>query len=392
MSKEATHPLYDGLKVSIVSATIVLVNMAVVHSVPNEYLNELLKYLGTVLLPRGNRLPRNYYKAKNIIKKLGLNYKQIHICPNGCILYRNEYENHTSCPKRKCGRSRYMPNPTSSPSKVVRWFLFILRALRMFRFPAICKLLRYHQDHPNDDESVMKSVADSPVWKHIISEHVDPTFADETWNWRLDLSLDGVNPFPHSNTMHFTWLVLLLIYNLPPYLVTKKFFIQLSILISRKESPTSENIGLFIAPLVEKLQMLWTGVRAQDFLNPAGSRMFHLRGVLMWTISDYPALGLISGLNTHGYKACVVCGPETEARSAKIGNKLNESQKVKERKIVHGGGRRWIHCHHPYRSDLSFNGKVERRGTPVRMTGEHTVECVEEQERYLRDGGREGGK
>ena len=111
----------------------------------------------------------------------------------------------------------------------------------------------------------------------------------------------------------------------------------------------------------------------------------------MWTISDYPAWGLISGLNTHGYKACVVCGPETEARSTKIGNKLNEDQKAKGRKIVYGGERRWTRRHHPYRSDLSFNGKVERRNNPVRMTGERILQCAEDRERYLRDGGREGG-
>ena len=144
MSRQATRLLYDGLKVSIISATIVLVNMAVVHSVPNEYLNELFKYLGSVLLPRGNRLPHNYYEAKNIIKKLGLNYKQIHACPNGCILYRKEYENHMSCPKAGCRRSRYMPNSRSSPTKVVRWFPFIPKVVRIFRSPAISKLLRHH--------------------------------------------------------------------------------------------------------------------------------------------------------------------------------------------------------------------------------------------------------
>ena len=391
LSRQATRPLYDGLNVSIISATIVLVNMAVVHSVPNEYLNELLKYLGTILLPRGNQLPLNYYEAKNIIKKLGLNYKQIHACPNGCILYRKEYEDHSSCPKEGCGRSRYMPNSRSSPAKVVRWFPFIPRVLRMFRSPAISKLLRHHIDHPNNDESVMKSVADSPAWKHVTSEHVDPSFALEPRNLRLGLSLDGVNPFPHSNTTHSTWPVLLLIYNLPPYLVTKIFFIQLGILISGKESPTSENIGVFIEPLLEELQLLWTGVMAQDFLNPVGERLFHLRGILMWTISDYPALGLISGLSTHGYKACVACGPETEGCSAKTGNTLNDNQKAKGRKIVYGGGRRWTRRHHPYRRDLSFNGKEERRDTPVRMTGEHTMQCAQDQERYLRDGGRKGG-
>ena len=75
LSRQATRPVYEGMNVSIISATIVLVNMAVIHSVPNEYLNELLKYISTVLLPRGNKLPRNYYEAKNIIRKLGLNYK-----------------------------------------------------------------------------------------------------------------------------------------------------------------------------------------------------------------------------------------------------------------------------------------------------------------------------
>jgi hypothetical protein len=340
LSRQATRLLYDGINVSIISATIVLINMGVIHSVSNEYLNELLKYLSTVILPRGNQLPRNFYEAKNIIKKLGLNYEQIHACPSGCILYMKENENLTSCPKSGCGKSRYMPNSRTSPVKVVRWFPFIPRELRMFRSPAISRLLRFHQDHPNNDDNIMKSVADNPTWKHVTSEYVDPTFAFKPRNLRLGLSLDGVNPFPHSNITHSTWPVLLVIYNSPPYLVTKKFFIQLCILISGKDSPTSENIGIFIEPLMEELQMLWTGVRAQDFLNPAGERLFHLQGIPIWTVSDYPALGVISGLCTHGYKACVVCGPQTDARSARTGNKVDDNQNVREQKIIYSGGRR----------------------------------------------------
>jgi hypothetical protein len=178
--------------------------MGVIHSVPNEYLNELLKYLSIVILPLGNQLPRNYYEAKNIIKKLGLNYKQIHACPSGCVLYRKEIENSTSCPRNGCGKSRYMANSTSTPARVVRWFPFILRALRIFRSPTILKLLRFHQEHPNIDDTVMKSIVNSPAWKHITLEQVDSTFAFEPRNLRLGLSLDGVNPFPYSNTTHST--------------------------------------------------------------------------------------------------------------------------------------------------------------------------------------------
>jgi hypothetical protein len=104
----------------------------------------------------------------------------------------------------------------------------------------------------------MKTVADSPAWKHVTSEHMDPSFGNEPRNVRFGLSLDGVNPFPHTNSTHSTWPILLLIYNLPPFLVTKIFFIQLCILISGKDSPNNENIGVFLAPLIEELQVLWT--------------------------------------------------------------------------------------------------------------------------------------
>jgi hypothetical protein len=111
----------------------------------------------------------------------------------------------------------------------------------------------------------------------------------------------------------------------------------------------------------------------------------------MWTICDYPALDLISGLCMHGYKACLVCGPATNSRSAKTGNKLDSNQKVKGKKIIFIGGRRWTHCHHPYQTNLSFNGKPETREPHVRMSGEQTLRCAYDREDYLSEGGREGG-
>ena len=97
----------------------------------------------------------------------------------------------------------------------------------------------------------------------------------------------------------------------------------------------------------------------------------------MWTVSDYPALGLISGLSTHGYKACVVCRPKTDACSVRIGDKIDNNRNFRGRKIIYGGRRRWICHHHPYRTDLSFNGKVERRKPPIRMSGERTIRCAD---------------
>jgi hypothetical protein len=107
-------------------------------------------------------------------------------------------------------------------------------------------------------------VVDSPAWKHI-DKNIDESFGQEPQHLRFGMALDGVNPFLHTNSTHSTWPVLMLLYNLPPYPVTKKKFIQLCILISRKTSPTNENIDVFIRPLVEELLELWGGVDAQDF-------------------------------------------------------------------------------------------------------------------------------
>jgi hypothetical protein len=119
----------------------------------------------------------------------------------------------------------------------------------MFRSPEISKLLCFHSDHPNIDNTVMKSVVNSPAWKHI-DTNVDDSFARDGRNLWFGMFLDGVNPFPHTNMTHSTWPVLMFIYNLPPYLVAKKFFIQLCILIFGKSSPTNDNIDAFIRPLL----------------------------------------------------------------------------------------------------------------------------------------------
>jgi hypothetical protein len=236
----------------------------------------------------------------------------------------------------------------------------------------------------------MKSVADSPTWEHV-GTHVDPSFLLESRNMRFGLTLDGINPFRHNNTQHNTWHVLLLLYNLLPFLVTKNFFIQLCILILGKESPTNESIDVFMQPLVDELQLLWEGVPAQDFSNPFGHRQFTLHGILMWAIADYPGYCLISGLCIHGFKGCTVCGPETISRTAKTGNKLNGENNARGNKVIFGGARRWTPRHHPYRRNLYFNGKPKDQMKPVRMSATETIRCAEQLQQYIRNGGRRGG-
>jgi hypothetical protein len=384
---EATTALYPGSKTSVVSATIIIMNMCSVFRVSNTFTDELFRFLSGDLLPVHNKLPKTHYAARKSIRRLGLNYASIHACPNGCILYDEEYATHDTCPK--CMQRRWLDGSNNIPARVIRHFPLIPRLKRMWRSSEIARLLTGHTKHVSSDD-VMRSVVDSPAWKHINNDVAFGNFGCDDRNMRLALALDGVNPFKLNNTNWSTWPVLILIYNFEPWLVTKKFFISLCILISGKKSPTSSNIDVFIRPLLKELQELWHGVHALDFSQPQGNRAFTLRAILMWTISDFPAYGLISGLTCKGYKGCPCCGPNTDARMAKTGDML-PNRSIRGTKIVYGGIRRYLPRHHPYRRNRRFNGLEEDRLRPKPLSGEDIIRYAAWRESYLQLGGRENG-
>ena len=131
-------------------------------------------------------------------------------------------------------------------------------------------MLTGHTKHVSDN-GVMRSVVDNLAWKHVNTDAAFDNFGHEDRNMRLALAVDGVDPFKLSNTNWSTWPMLVLIYNLEPWFVTKKFFVLMCILISRKCSPSATNIDVFICPLLKELHQLWRGVSAQDFTQPMGS-------------------------------------------------------------------------------------------------------------------------
>ena len=207
---------------------------------------------------------------------------------------------------------------------------------------------------------------------------------------QLALALDGVNPFKLSNTNWSTWPGLILIYNFESWLVTKKFFISLSILILGKHSPLSSNIDVSIRPLLRELQELWCGVIELDFSQLEGNHQFTLRALLMWTISDFPAYKLISGLCCKGYKGCPYCGPDTDACMAKIGDVLH-NRIVRGSKIVYGGICRYLLRNHPYHRNRRFNGMLENREAPQIQTSQDIIHAIAWRQSYLDLGGQENG-
>jgi hypothetical protein len=105
-----------------------------------------------------------------------------------------------------------------------------------------------------------------------------------------------------------TSLVLLLNNNLPPWLVTKKLFLLLSMIILGPNNVTSSNFDVYLAPMLEELVELWKGVMAVGVLQLVRRREFTMKAILMWTIHDFPAYGIVFGYQHQGYRACTPCG------------------------------------------------------------------------------------
>ena len=141
---QASHPVYPGSSVGLISAVVVLMTLCTTHGVSNTFATGLLHYLSRELLPKENVLPAKHYTTKGVLQALGLAYNIIHACPPGCVLFCGEHKDLKSCPQ--CGKNRYQEDTKTTPMKVVRHFTLAPRLRRMYNSPTIAKLLKWHSE------------------------------------------------------------------------------------------------------------------------------------------------------------------------------------------------------------------------------------------------------
>jgi hypothetical protein len=114
--------------------------------------------------------------------------------------------------------------------KVLWHFPLIPWLLCMYKWKSLSELLTWHKDGASSDGLVW-CVPNSMSWKHISDKW--PNFANDlkcdirfgTWQGQSIRWFE----FYHS-----TWLVILLNYNLMHWLVTKRYFMMLALIIPRK--------------------------------------------------------------------------------------------------------------------------------------------------------------
>jgi hypothetical protein len=157
---------------------------------------------------------------------------------------------------------------------------------------------------------------DSRAWKHV--DNLYPEFASDPRNVRLGLAFDGFNPFWMLNVAYTIWPVILIPYNLPPWLCLKQSFWMMSMLILGPKSP-GQNIDVYLQPLIDELYDLWVnGIETWDAKE---KKNFKLHAILLWTINDFPAYTMLSGWSTKGKFKCPYCHKDTEYIWLKYGSK-----------------------------------------------------------------------
>ncbi|KAF7116710.1 hypothetical protein RHSIM_RhsimUnG0018000 [Rhododendron simsii] len=341
---DSQREIYPGSKdYTLLKFVIEVFNMKVTNHWTNKSLDMFLKFQ-IKLLPEGNLVPKNTYEARKLLSGLGLSYELIDGCINDCILFRNENAALDRCPK--CNVSRYKINCARGKKiarKTLRYFPLTPRLKRLFMSRAIAEALRWHVNNPtNGKES--GHPAHSDEWKEFDVKH--PDFACEARNVRLGIATDGFNPFGNMSNSYSMWPVILIPYNLPPWLVMKDSFVMLTLLIPGDKQPGID-IDVYLRPLIDELKELWhTGTLTYD---AASCEWFQMRAAFWWTLHDWPALGDISGWRTKGHYSCYTCNDEPYFESLRS-------------KTAYTNHRAYLpEDHAERRKRLAYNGKPKNR-------------------------------
>ena len=355
-------PLYPGCtKYTMLSATVLLYKLKVMYGLSNQGFDGFLAAFKN-MLPEGNMLPDSSYSVDSVMKEFQLGEKKIHACVNGCYLFTKELEKSDHCPKCKFSRwevdHRTKEIKVGRPAKVLRYFPIIPRFKRMFQSPHLAEQLMWHHNNKSKDGN-MRHPVDSEAWELIDTKW--PEFSMEPRNLRLGLAADGINPFSSLSSTYSCWPVMLVTYNLPPWLCMRKEHLMLALLIPGPKQPGND-IDVFLRPLIEDLYELWDkGAEAYDSYT---KNMFNLKAILMWTINDFPAFGNLSGCITKGKFACPTCGKHT--LSIYLPN---------WRKTVYLGHRCFLPRRHSFRSKRRwFNGKREDGEKPTILSGSEIMD------------------
>ena len=197
----AQQPLWEGCKeVSKLSAALELLSIKATTNMSQQCYNLVSKFMRRTQ-PADTLMPTNLYQTKKLVSKLGLSYKKIDCCENGCMLYYKSDDSATQC--KFCLEERYSSESLGRKKKVARkqlWFLpLIPRLQRLYASQKTAKAMRWHYENRRS-VNVLSHPSDGEAWRVFDSTY--PNFANDPRNVRLGLCTDGFVPSGQYGKKH----------------------------------------------------------------------------------------------------------------------------------------------------------------------------------------------
>ncbi|GKV12727.1 hypothetical protein SLEP1_g23844 [Rubroshorea leprosula] len=123
-----------------------------------------------------DRIPKDFYSTKKMMRRFSLGYKKYDVCVNNCFLYYGEFENknYIACPI--CGEPRYKQGHVQQNQHIPRkslWYLSITpRLKRLYMCRKIAEHMIWHLNYGGVSEKIVYP-ASAEAWKHF-----DQTYPD----------------------------------------------------------------------------------------------------------------------------------------------------------------------------------------------------------------------
>jgi len=138
---------------------------------------------------------------------------------------------------------------------------------------------------------------------------------------RFGLRTYEFNPFGSFFIPYSYWSVILIAYNLPPWICMRLKFMFLSTVIPCLYYLCRNINVFFFQMLIDKLKQLWF-FKALTY-DVSRKQNFKMKTTLMWTINDFLAYEIVSGWSTHGKLACLYSVKNNKAFTLMNGGKTS---------------------------------------------------------------------
>ena len=183
---EANEPVFERVTESKLLVCISLLSFKSNWNIHNQALDNIAKLILN-LTPPNNSLPNNYYEAKRLVSKLGVESKKIDCCMNDCMLFYDNDNGKNDASLLQCkfyGHPRYrtlhggqrQKKPISLKSMF--YLPIILKLQRMFASMQTTQHMTWHDE--KKIQGMLRHPSDGQAWKHFDRKH--PSFASDPRN------------------------------------------------------------------------------------------------------------------------------------------------------------------------------------------------------------------